>query len=230
MVYSTEISATVPSTSLGLGGLLNGTLSMSGQQTVDVVAFDGQYYTLNHTISLKFANYPETSVSLTEKMNKTGYSTYIFDLGSAALTVSNTNGGYAGYLAQLLSKPEVKVGDSITVPFPTALQNMGIEGSIKLTFNGVQELTVPAGTFKVFRVDMTSNGLHFSTSALDGNSSLDLPSISMSANMDCQTYMEYGTMRQIKSTMQEQLSLESSYMNFTINASMDTTLQEDIFT
>ncbi len=228
MVYSTTVSASMPSAPFGLGDVLNGSLSVTGEQTIDVVDFDGEFYTLNHTISMQLADYPTTTFSLTEKMNKTGYSTYIFDIGSAALSVSSQGGGYGGYLAQLLSKPEVKVGDSINVPFPPALQKLGIEGSIMLTFNGVQDLTVPAGTYKVFRVDMTSNGLRFNTSALAGNSSVEVPSVSMSANMQCQTYMEYGTMRQIKTTMQEDISLGSSLMSFTINASMDTTLQEDL--
>jgi hypothetical protein len=172
-------------------------------------------------------NYPTTTVSLIEKMNKTGYSTCIFDLGSAAIGVSSTDSGYGGYLAQLLSNPEVKVGDNITIPFPAALENLSAKGSIQLTFSGVQDLTVPAGTYKVFRIDMTITGIDFDFGALASSYSTDIPSMSMTSNMYSQTYLEYGTMRQVKSTMQEDITLESGLFNFTINASMDTILQEN---
>jgi hypothetical protein len=51
----------------------------------------------------------------------------------------------------------VKVGDSVTVPFPSANVSFGITGTLTMTFGGIQEITVPAGTFKVFRIDVTSN-------------------------------------------------------------------------
>lgn len=228
MVYDTTVTASIPSSSLGLDSLLTGSLSVNGQQTIDVVDFDGEYYTLNHTATMELADYPTTTVSIIEKMNKTGYSTYIFDLGSAAIGVSSSEGGFGGYLAQLLSSPEVKVGDSITVPLPVALEKLGVQGSLILTFGGVQDLTVPAGTFKVFRIDMNSAGFQFDAGKFTNSYSENTPSISMTANMQCQSYMEYGTMRQIKSTMQESLSLESGYMNFTMNASMETVLQQDL--
>ncbi len=228
MVYGTSITANIPSLPFGLLGLSNNSLTVTGGQTVDVVAFDGQYYTLNHTVNMKLADYPATAVSVIEKMNKTGYSTYIFEFGSSTIGVSSTNGGFGGYLAQLLNNPEVRSGDSMTVPFPAALEKVGVEGSIKLTFSGVQDLTVPAGTFKVFRIDMTSSGMHFDTGALTNNSSTDASQMGITANLQSQTYIEYGTMRQIKSVMQEDITLESALMNFTINASMETILEQDL--
>ncbi len=52
-------------------------------------------------------------------MNKTGYSTFLVNLGNISQEeISDNNPTSSNYLAQLLSKPEVKVGDSITIPYP----------------------------------------------------------------------------------------------------------------
>lgn len=100
------------------------------------------------------------------------------------------------YLAQLLNKPEVKVGDTITVPYPTVT---GIEttGDLTITFQGIEDLTVPAGTYRVFRIDLTGNDI---TMRLATNPSINMAS---TININYQVYLEYGTLRQIKSTMQE---------------------------
>ena len=72
MVYNT--SATV-SYNLGqLSALLPSNVSVSGQQTIEVLSSDGKYYTLNHTIALTVNNKP-FSYSTIETMAKTGYST-----------------------------------------------------------------------------------------------------------------------------------------------------------
>jgi hypothetical protein len=47
-------------------------------------------------------------------------------------------------------------------------------------------------------------------------------------NLNYQIYMEYGTLRQIKSKMQQTASLQSSMMNYTTPITMDMTLNEHI--
>jgi hypothetical protein len=142
MLYTTDISvgiqiqnSTLPSSFMDQA--TNTNLNVTSQQIIEVVSFDGQYYTLNHTTTMTIAERPFT-VSLLEKMNKTGYSTYMIDLGnSGPLTESST--AYQEYLTQLLSQPEVKVGDSITIPFPTtANSTFAVIGNLTLTFGGMK--------------------------------------------------------------------------------------------
>jgi hypothetical protein len=193
------------------------------------MSFDGENYLLNHTTTMTALGRP-FSYSMTEKMNKTGYSTYLLNMGGTETEVSPTSITSDSYLAQLLSRPEVKVGDSINVPYPS-LPSSSIQttGDLTIKFNDVQDLTVAAGTYKVFRIDITSNNLKMTMNLPQTNSSIALPtSMSMNLDLNFQIYLEYGTMRQIESTMQESTSYDSSIINFGITMSMDTTLTQHI--
>jgi hypothetical protein len=163
-------------------------------------------------------------------MNKTGYSTYLLNVGNTQTEVPQSSSlTSSSYLTQLLSKPEAKVGDSINIPYPSLSSSIQTSGDLTVKFNGVEDLTVPAGTYKVFRIDMTSNNLKMTVNSQQTNSKLVLPSdLILSLNINFHTYLEYGTMRQIKSTMQETSSYQSSTLNMTSTTSMDTTLTQHI--
>lgn len=232
MVYDTTMTSTFQYDNSALptgttSQLPNGT-SIDMQQIIEVTGFDGAYYTLNHTMTMNTNNRP-LSISLIEKMNKTGYSAYLLNLGSTQEEIPNNGVTSSSYLAQLLSKPEVKVGDSVEVPFPTSNSSIGITGDITMTFKGLQDLTVPAGTYKVFRIDITSNNLKMNYhSPLSSLSNFTPANITMGLDMTYQMYIEYGTMRQIKTSMQETVSMQSATMSYGMNMNMDMTLVEHI--
>ena len=165
-------------------------------------------------------------------MNKTGYSTYFLDLGSFQQEIPSTGLASNSFLAQLINQPEVKVGDTINVPFPSSnSQYLQTNGNLTMKFGGVEDLAVPAGTYKVFRIDIASNNLKITLNPSDAASSITIPtSLSMSMNLDLnyQIYLEYGTMRQIKSTMQETVTYQSSILNMTAQMGMDMTLNQHI--
>jgi hypothetical protein len=229
MVYDTTMTLNLdgsdPAFTSGLSASLND-LSVNAEQTIEVIDFDGEYYTLNQTTTMMIAGKP-ISVSILQKMNKTGCSTYLFNVGGIEQEIPDTSFGSNSYLTQLLSKSEVKVGDSIDVPFPSAVSGMGVTGGLTMTFRGVEDLTVPAGTYKVFRIDITSHDLSMSYNPSIAAGGMDL-STKMYMDLNYQMYMEYGTLRQVKSTMQETVSMQSSVMNYTMNLSMDMTLNEHI--
>lgn len=213
MVYNTVITGT------SVGSLSN--MTIDSTQTVDVVDFDGEYYTLNHTTIMEILGKP-LSFSVLEKMNKTGYSTFMLNLGDSSQAFTSTGISGDSYLTQLLNKSEVKVGDSITVPYPSAVSSMGIKGDLMITFEGIEEITVPAGTYKVVKVSITTD-----------NICMEIPSANMSGTTEINytIFIEYGTMRQIKSTMQEtityqSLTYQSSAMNYTMHLTMDMTLNQ----
>ena len=85
-----------------------------------------------------------------------------------------------------------------------------------MNFSGVEDLTVPAGTYKVFRIDITSNNLKMTLNpSTDTSGIAALSSLTMNLDLNYQVYLEYGTMRQIKSTMQETAIYQSSLLNMT---------------
>jgi hypothetical protein len=229
MVYDNTVTSTVDSYSAIPSFHSPNSTILTSQQTIEVIGLDGENYLLNHTYSFTILDKPLT-FTVTEKMNKTGYSTYLLNVGNTQTEVPQSSSlTSSSYLAQLLSKPEAKVGDSINIPYPSLSSSIQTSGDLTVKFNGVEDLTVPAGTYKVFRIDMTSNNLKMTVNSQQTNSKLVLPSdLILSLNINFHTYLEYGTMRQIKSTMQETSSYQSSTLNMTSTTSMDTTLTQHI--
>ena len=236
MVYDTTMTSTFqydnsPLPTTGISQLPKSS-SINMTQVIEVTGFDGEYYTLNHTMTISTNNKP-LSISLTEKMNKTGYSAYLFNLGSTQEEIPNNGFTSTSYLAQLLSKPEVKVGDSVTIPYPAFPSNLSssisVTGDLKMTFKGFEDLTVPAGTYKVFRIDITSNNLKMEyKSPLSSDINFTAANISISMNLNYQVYLEYGTMRQIKTNMQETVSTQSATIDYGMTMNMDMILTEHI--
>ncbi len=239
MVYTTtaSLSMNLDSSSLFSAESLssNNSIAVSGTKTIEVLAFDGQLYTLNTTTTMNQAS-ESASFSVIEKMNKTGYTTAIFNLGSTTMEISSGN-DLTNYecLTQLLSQPQVKVGDSITIPYPALSSNLSsniqVTGDLVLTFKGIQDLTVPAGTYKVFEVELTSRNLSMTLqmpSSSFGDSSLFPSSMKMDMDLNYKMYFEYNTMRQIQSSMQATASLQSTIISYTMSANMDMTLDQDI--
>ena len=229
MVYDATATVTFQNDgSASPSGLIGDSPSatMNAQQSIEVIDFDGEYYTLNHTTTMMLNDKP-FSYSLIEKMNKTGYSTYLINIGNTEQQLPSTSLASNSYLTQLLNKSEVKVGDTITIPFPNAASSMGVNGDLTMTFRGFEDLTVPAGTYRVFRIDITSNNINMNYIPSTGSTGFTLVA-SMNLDLNCQIYMEYGTLRQIKSVMQESVSLQSSMMNYTMDLSMDMILTQHV--
>jgi hypothetical protein len=234
MVYDTSFTMGID----GLGSSLFGSGSSSlglnsstidGQQTLEVIGFDGENYLINHTTTMTVLGKP-VSISLTEKMNKTGYSTYLFNIGDSQTELPSSSPTGNSYLAQLMSKPEAKVGETISIPYPNDNSLVQTTGDLKITFNGVEDLTVPAGTYRAFRIDMRCDDLKmtYNLPQNDESSLFSLNNLSMTMNLDSKIYLEYGTMRQIKSTLDMTMSYDSSILNMTASMSMDMTLQQHI--
>jgi hypothetical protein len=237
MVYNTtmNVNLNLGDTTLPGESGLNNNESANGQIIIDVLGFNDPYYTLNQTVTMTADNIPFT-YSTTQVMDKTGCSAPFEGFGTSTGGVDATNPTSDYYLAQLLDKPEVKVGDTVTIPYPSLPSSFsslfGITGDITVTFKGFQDFTVPAGTYKVFGVDITSNNLQMtyndtSTGTSSSSSSL-LSGLNMNIGLNYEIYYEYGTMRIIQSSMQENASLQSSLLNYSVGITMGMTLNQDV--
>ena len=237
MVYATtdSITYTVANSILppGNDGLTPNNATIPGQETTTVLSFDGEFYTMNDSFTSTIQNRP-FSFSMLEKMNNSVYSAIIFNLGNSSEEIPSGPFDNA-HIAQLLNQPVVKVGDSVTVPYSEILGNSSpsnLQGSLTLTFKGIQDLTVPAGTYKVFRIDLTSNMITTIKIPLPLNGNFLPPTtpttLTQTLNSNDQIYFEYGTMRQIKSSIQETTISESAKINQTMTTLSSTTLNQDV--
>jgi hypothetical protein len=238
MIYDSKITVTMEFENPELASIMGQTptsTSVDAKETVEVVDFDGEYYTLNRTTTMNLNTPPlnstPLSVSMIEKMNKTGYSTYLINIGGTTQALPDIGSTGDSFLVQLLNKPEVKVGDSITIPYPAfEISGMEVTGDLTVTFGEIEELTTPAGTYRVFKIDMTSNNIQITLNTPPtANSSPYIPTdITMNSEMNYQVYLEYGTLRQIKADMQQTSHFQSSLMNYTSQTTTEMTLNQHI--
>jgi len=210
LVYTTTETVTTPTGNITKAGSINST------SILEVVDFDGEYYTLNKTIEIPLDK--PTSISLIEKINKTGYAKYFLPGETAALFGNSSSNPV---LAALLSKADAKVGDTWQIPLTSGNSTFGTTGDLTLTFANIQEITVPAGTYKVFRIDVTSNNLNSHVEISAGKSDT---SMSFSGSI----YLEYGTCRQIKSDVQITITTQSTLLNSSISYNSQMALSQHI--
>jgi hypothetical protein len=224
MVYSTIETITTQNTNSSLPLEDPWETSINSTEIVEVLDFDGEYYILNHTITAKLGNTP-ASVCYIEKVNKTGYTGYFRLEGTHEVLTSNMRTD--PFATVLLDKPEVKVGDSWQVPVNSGNSNISITGEMIITFGGIQNITVPAGTYEVFKVDTVSN-LTMSVK-LPTHDNYTEPSFIINMIISGQTYIEYGTCRRIESNTQIiQSPAQAAGTSTTISISAKTTLVQHI--
>jgi len=210
MIYYTSQVQTIQSIPTSLEQLAfpsePNTIYINFTEVVEVVDFDGETYFLNQTQTM-IGPGPVISFSFLEKMHKTGYSTYIFSQ-TPNIIASNTTGTTNPVLIGLLEKEEVTVGDTWIVPVNASNSQGTTTGTLTLTFKGIQEITVPAGTYKVFVINSQSNNsvtkLNFSRSNQTTVSS------TMNMNLTGQTYIEYDTGREISRKMHIKSNTETT--------------------
>lgn len=171
--------------------LPNETIADFGKQIERVENFDGLTYTINLTMTNSVG---QKRTSLMESITSKGQVTWhLPKVGN--VIINATVGPYSfvpTVLEKLCSKPQAMVGDTWHIPYES---NSGVEstGNLIITFNGVENLTVPAGTYKIFKVGIQSDNIKTHYTVERNRLEADLfPSFNI------QLYLEYGTMRVIK--------------------------------
>jgi len=182
--------ATIPleyNYTLGESLTYNATITQysTGQTTtirMDVTSFDGENYTLNETASF---------YSFTENVNKSGAS-----LPNVWQPV------YCRPFGSFFPKNEARVGDTWQVPMGSGDSTYYVfNGTITYKFGDIQNITVPAGTYKVFKIDVSGSNLTMVVKLSSGYS------IYENMTVTSQMYMEYGTCCLIESETQESMSM-----------------------
>ncbi len=192
MVYDTTniVTNQIVNTSLALSGETN-SQSFNSTGTIDVIGSNSANYTINETItSSQFRNLP----TLTLNFSKASYyDNFVAPGGPLIFYNASSNPTISAYLAQ----PSVKVGDVWKIPVNTGNASFGLTGEVTLTFAALQDLTVPAGTFKTMRIEVASNTLSLHS---DGSSIIKIPG-GMTLQLNGTSYIEQGTCRLIKADL-----------------------------
>jgi hypothetical protein len=187
---------------------------------VEVTAFDGQYYTLKYTyVFTGGIPSPPANTSFTHKVSRQGYTINAYQ---GAETTDNATAN--PFITGILNRSEVRVGDTWTIPIESSNPTSSSSGNMTLTFQGFEDITVPAGTFRVFKVNSVSN-ITIQTTPRTFNNTTSTTTLTM--NQNGTMYMEYSTCRRIKSTVEQIVSYQSSTSagNMTVPTSSYTSLQ-----
>ena len=187
-----------------------------GTLTVEVVSLSGDTYTLNYTSTTSILGLTTTTSKLLDV--KESDMVNVLTLLPVALQqyattdVNDTN----PMVTAIFDQSQAKVGDTWQIPLTENANSESI-GNLTVTFKAIQDLTVPAGNFKVFRID-------FSTGALGNQSSL----VNVNLDLTGQSYLEYGTCKQVQSNLQLNMNLGTNNINYNIGISITSILAEDI--
>lgn len=177
---------------------------------MDVISFDGENYTINETMNIPLSNLNSSiSTFLTFAVNKTGYVTFI--MSRAGLQELSS---WFGSFVSVFQKNETKVGETWQIPLNTLMPSNSsfvFNGNVTETFGDIQNITVPAGTYRVFNVDASGTNL---TMVANLPTPLN-ESISESFTINGQMSLEYGTCRLIDSSLQEDISYQTGGQSFT---------------
>jgi hypothetical protein len=192
--------------------------------TYEVLASDGGNYRIKLTITAEL-NGKSISIPVTTNITaKTQYYDNLLPAGSPAFFF-NVSGNPT--LEACLSKSEVKAGETWQLPVSTGNASLGLTGEITLKFSDIQEITVPAGTYNVFMVELSSSNLKMHISPDNGLISASKLDNSI-LQLNGRTYLEAGTCRLIKSELTQQTTIQQPGINGTSTIYTEKTLTEHI--
>ncbi|XHH10034.1 MAG: hypothetical protein ACFCUE_05225 [Candidatus Bathyarchaeia archaeon] len=196
MVYASSWQTTTERYNLTINIPATQTTNGNSTLTINILSLNGDTYTLNNTYNFDILGKP-LNTNMTQQITKADYVNN-FLVGDAARLLNMTGDKFDYYKLNLL---QATIGESIQIPVNTGNESIGTTGTLNVKFASVEEITVPAGTFKVFRLDYTAD-FTIHANLQGGILNIQLPE-PVPGQITGQTFLEYGTCRLIKSTVTE---------------------------
>jgi hypothetical protein len=188
MVYETINIVTNPSPS----SEATNTNTVNLTKTIRVIGETDDAYQVTEKIAIS-PDLPGNLLTAPVNISKVGYyNNYIPDVPSIFYNASANP-----TILALITQKSVNVGDVWTIPVNTGNASYGMTGEVTLKFAGIEDVTVPAGTYKAMKIEITSSVL---TLHSDGTSALKL-SDGKTFQLNGSTYLEQGTCRLIKTEL-----------------------------
>lgn len=166
----------------------------TGTTTMEILSAQANIYTINTTINSRYG-----FLSSTITMDKTGRITDFGDLNSSMQQAFGPMSSRSLIYGLGGNKSEVKVGESWQIPLSTQESYANFEGAMNCKVSEVTTLAVPAGTYNVFKLEISMSNARMSTSLYDTN-------IDVTMNGEGYYYVERGTCRTVESKLELKLS------------------------
>ena len=195
-------------------------LSSDSTLTIEVVSFDGGVYTLNYTTTSSALGYSMTTSKLIEVQESemvTALALLPVAFQQYATTLGNTSNPL---VTAVFDKSEAKVGDTWTIPLSSADSGSSSVGDLTVTFKAIQDLSVEAGNFRVFRID-------FATNMQENQGASSSYNMNMNVELSGQSYLETGTCKQVKSVLDMTMGYTLMGSDYSVTAAITNTLTHD---
>jgi hypothetical protein len=202
------------------------TISQKSTLTLEIQSFDGEKYTISYNSTSEIGSMTESTYHIAT-VKQADMITFFGLLPvalqswtSSALDSSNQTNPV---LSAEFNQTEAKVGDTWTFPLDKADNSSTTTGQVTVTFKSIENLSVKAGTYKVFRMDITQNSQESRNAPfVDGY-------YKSGTDFVRQTYLEYGTCKQIQSSFQMNITSQiGTEKNLDLAMSVTSTLSEDL--
>jgi hypothetical protein len=192
-------------------------LSSEGTLTVEVQNKIADTYTLNYTTTSNLASYSMTTSRLME-VKETDMVNLLTLLPIALQQYATPTNNSNPTETAVFNQTQAKVGDEWQIPLTTTASSSVPATEINVKFVAIQDLSVKAGTFKVFRID-------FSQTNPQQNSAR---SLSLNFDVSGQSYLQMGTCKQIQSTVELTMSTQlGTNANYNTIITFTSTLVKD---
>jgi hypothetical protein len=185
--------------------------SETGTMTIDIISFDGENYTIReetNTVSTSLLSVNSTT-SMTFTVNKTGYEPLV----KSPAGIQELSSWYGNFVPAF-EKNMTEAGETWQIPLNalnTGNLSIAFIGNLTERFGDIQNITVPAGTFRVFNVNVLGVDLAMATKSPNNSS------VSENVTIEGQVYLEYGTCHMIETNLQMSYSISQnnllSYQN-----------------
>lgn len=185
-------------------------VSETGNIILHVVGFDGDNYTIDETVHYDVQGV-SSDYSYTIVTNKAGQWVSASNLPPSSQSMYSMMQGMPG-VGLALNRTTVREGQTIQIPINISNSSLSFTGTFNIKVGNIENVTVASGTYKTFKIELSSSDVHMMSQGFG-----------MSASLTGQSLLEYGTCHVIDFDMQETVM----GMGETVSMSMSMTLTGD---
>jgi hypothetical protein len=179
----------------------------TGSMNMRIVSFDGENYTIDEAVHYDVQGVSQDT-SFTLIVNKAGqlvgYSNLPSNLQSTYSMIQGTTG-----VGMALNRTEVRVGETVQIPLNMANSSLTLSGTANYKVGNIENVTVQAGTYKTFKIELSTSDFHISNQG-----------VYMSSSITGELHMEYGTCHVVDLSMQETVTGAGTTVSLTINMTL----------